>query len=412
MFAQHDLDELMRIGLAKDPEEAVVFTDDVKLPNFICTPNKKARKKFLCKTTHGQGSGGTVLEAKIRSVGEFYERLCLENPDTLKIHNSRYRPGADNEDPRLFACYSDAQFRKGAKEEYLEGLVSSRLDWYPVRDALSVGTTSIPASMVFIYDGFDDGCQVRREQISTGAAFGRKNLKNRAFESGLLEVVERDAYITSYLRKRHLAKITDFPQSVRDLLEYLERYNLAAHVFDITTDMAAPTFMTVTIDETGIGPAVDIGTSSGFACERAVYDSVKESVQARRTSRFLKGMNDRRGKVTDIRTLRDRYYYWYDTGMIRHLDFWLKNPETVRFHNIPEYAGSIDEVKSIMSDRGYHVYTADIATGEISGAGFEALKVVVPELHPLYLDESAKSLYSVHAGTIPDDSSLKPQPFT
>jgi hypothetical protein len=54
----------------------------------------------------------------------------------------------------------------------------------------------------------------------------------------------------------------------------------------------------------------------------------------------------------------------------------------------------------------------DITLPEIKRNGFETLKIVIPELHPLYLDEGAKSLYSVHYGEIKDDPTLKPHPVT
>ncbi len=60
----------------------------------------------------------------------------------------------------------------------------------------------------------------------------------------------------------------------------------------------------------------------------------------------------------------------------------------------------------------YNIFVADITLPPIKNKGFEVLKVIVPELHPLYLDERAKALYSVHHGTIKDDKTLKPHPLT
>jgi hypothetical protein len=65
-----------------------------------------------------------------------------------------------------------------------------------------------------------------------------------------------------------------------------------------------------------------------------------------------------------------------------------------------------------MKDRGFHIYVADLTLPKIRAHGFEVKKVVIPELHPLYLDERAKALYSVHHGRINDDPTLKPHPIT
>ena len=410
---QHDwgssLDFLMRIGLADRPRESYVFTDEPKrLLNFLCLPNDDARRRLRCEGVYGHGSGMSEDEAGVRAAGEFYERLCLENPDQSKIVNGSFAEG-ECEDPRLFACYSEGQY--GNRGEHLARLLRSKLDWYPAYDALNQRATRIPASLVFLYPDFREECEVRREQISTGAAFRRKDGSGAAFESGLLEAVERDAFMTAYLTRREVARVYDFPPHIQELLEYFDRYELYPHVFDITTDLSVPTFMTITLDRTGVGPAVNIGASSAYRYEDAIYDSIKESVQARGTSRFLWHM--RKGvRVGEIRTLQDRYYYWYGTDMIRHLDFWLGGDKRIRFSNLPEYSKSVEDTKSVLAEAGFHVYAADMSVAEVSGAGFEAVKVVVPELHPLYLDERAKSLYSAHAGTVPDDNSLKPHPFT
>ena len=73
---------------------------------------------------------------------------------------------------------------------------------------------------------------------------------------------------------------------------------------------------------------------------------------------------------------------------------------------------SLSDAVGKIRDRGYHLFVADVTLPEIRAEGFEALKVVIPELHPLYLDERAKSLYSAHHGEIQEDGSLKPHPFT
>ena len=59
-----------------------------------------------------------------------------------------------------------------------------------------------------------------------------------------------------------------------------------------------------------------------------------------------------------------------------------------------------------------NIFIADITIPQIKTNGFEVVKVIIPELHPLYLDEEAKALYSVHHGEIKEDKTLKPHPFT
>ncbi len=71
---------------------------------------------------------------------------------------------------------------------------------------------------------------------------------------------------------------------------------------------------------------------------------------------------------------------------------------------------TLEQAKHAILDRGFHIYVADVTLPELKQAGFEVLRVVVPELHPLYLTEANKMLYSVHHGEIPNDPSLPPHP--
>jgi hypothetical protein len=64
-----------------------------------------------------------------------------------------------------------------------------------------------------------------------------------------------------------------------------------------------------------------------------------------------------------------------------------------------------------LRELGYHVLVADITLPEIAHAGFEVLKVVIPELHAPYLDERARTRYSVRHGLIARDACLAPHPF-
>ena len=269
----------------------------------------------------------------------------------------------------------------------------------------------LPAQLIYLNSDFNDGLMLRREQITTGAAFNKKNNDNLAFKAGFLEVIERDAYITSYLTKRKIPEIKNFPKIIQNMIEYLDRYKLKCHVFDITTDLNVPTFMTITIDDTGIGPAVDVGTSSGYDYTDTIYHSIKESIQARRVSRFLKETGFYSVTNDVVKTMQDRYYYWYEVNKIKDLNFWLNNNDKISYDRLPTYSKSLQETKSIFSEKNYHIYVADITIDELKCVGFEVLKVIIPELHPLYLDERAKSLFSIHGGIISDDITLKPHPF-
>lgn len=49
---------------------------------------------------------------------------------------------------------------------------------------------------------------------------------------------------------------------------------------------------------------------------------------------------------------------------------------------------------------------------ELEEKGFEGKKVLIPKIHPLFLDENARALYSEHYGELKYDEKLKPHPIS
>jgi ribosomal protein S12 methylthiotransferase accessory factor len=404
------LNKLSKNGLSEEVYEAVKFNDEPKIPTYLCVPNKEARKRYFLDDVYGCGISLNPTVAKIKAVAEFLERLAIFNPKGQNLIKKRYVKELCV-DPRLFIHYSDIQM-KSHKQRYGK-LESGRYLWSSAVDYLTKKKVLVPAQLLYLSQIFREEVRIVPEQITTGAAFA-KNPK-AAFESGFLEVIERDAFMISYLTKRKLTRIINFPDEINNVINYLKRYYIDIFVFDVTTDLKIPTFMTIAVDKRGFGPAISTGMKSGFNAEDVISGSILESIQARRQARFTKEMEGNKFKFPkeyEIGSKLDRYFYWYPTKMIKHLDFWLKNDNTINFSKIPDYASSLNVGIEQLRDRGYHILYADISLNEIKKLGFVVGKVLIPELQPLYLSETSKVLYSIHGGNIRPSKNLKPHPFT
>ncbi len=395
------LDRLSNNGLSENPCEVVKFNDEPKIPTYVCLPNKHAQTTYLCNGAYGLGSALNPTPAKIKSIAEFLERLAIFNPQRKLFKKSKYIERSCT-NPFLFARYSNIK----AELENSTFLWSHAIS-YPDKKKIFV-----PAQSIYISDMFKYETKLASEYITTGAAFG--NNFNDVLEGGLLEVVERDAFIISYLTKRKLNRIVHFSDKINSIINYLKYYYLDVFVYDITTNLRIPSFMTITVDRTGYGPAISVGLKAGFDNENTIFGSILESVQPRRQFRYNKEMAGDKFKFpteSEIISTTTRYFYWYPTKMIKNLNFWLKNSRTINFTRIPDYASSLKEGVKELKDHGYHIFYADMAQNETRKMGFVVGKVLIPELHPLYISENSKVLYSIHAGNIMPRRALKPHPF-
>jgi thiazole/oxazole-forming peptide maturase SagD family component len=405
------LKDLRKIGLSNPEEEILYITDEPKIPNFITLPNNIAKKDYHSNESYGQGYHPQEGLARIKSIAEYLERLCLDNPLSSQLIHQSFKKEDNLIDPEIFCCYSEEQLED--RNSFIKKSRSDNYLWFEVYDIIHKKRSMIPAQTVFLTGPFNDEFQLRKERISTGAALGKVGTK-RAFNSGLLEAIERDACIYAYLSRKDIPRIVNLDGEPKKLEEYLSRYNLELSVFNAVSDLRAPTAISIVVDRSGIGPAVDVGSASAFTYEEAVSKSILEAVQCRRYTRLFSDIRfpNSAPKENEIFSLDQRFRYWHNLERINDLDLWLKTKNTVSYMSLRSIITNPKEILNELRRRNFNVFVADITLPEIKRKGFEVKKVIVPELHPLYLDERAKALYSLHYGTLKNDQTLKPHPLT
>ena len=411
MYFQSALNSLVGTGLIEEPEGVIYLTDEPKIPAYACFPSRRVKSKYYIINQFGNGFDENRIVAKIKSAGELLERLCLFNPDKRIFFVSKYSSNKDKlVDPESFRCYSGEQL--GDKRQYLKRIRNEEYRWWPVENISTGKNTFIPAQLVFLSLQFSDEFPIRKEMISTGAALGPIG-ENHAFKTGFLESIERDASISAYLKKKHLARVTNLPDEIVETIVYLGRYQLEPYIFDITTDLEIPSSLVVTLDRTGLGPAVCVGASSNFKHKDAIKEALLESIQWRGVSRLIRKFHlTNLPKENEIDSMTRRFFYWYSLERIEDLNFWLESSNKVNYNKLAEGDITEDEAVNKIKSRGYNIFSADITLPEVRKQGFEGKKVIIPELHPLYLDENFRALYSIHYGEIKYNKTLKPHPIS
>ncbi|MBS3081540.1 YcaO-like family protein [Candidatus Pacearchaeota archaeon] len=411
MNTEQVISALHSTGLSSLEEKMPVITDEPKIPGYFCFVSDKAKRKYNVEETFGQGFDLELGKARLKSVAEMLERLCLNNPVNRDLIASRKFFNGRMVDPALFCCYSKEQLPNRDKV-----ILESRKEEYvcmPAKDLFSNQEIFIPNQMIYLSTEYDKEYPLRKEQTSSGAALGPIGT-GFALRGGLLELIERDACISSYLSQRDIPQIIGFDGEIQKLMDYLRRYRLETHILDVTTDIGAPTVIAVIIDRTGIGDAVNLGSRTELEYTSAIRGALLESLQCRGSSRISRQLNGglKDPKEDEIITMSDRFEYWAHLKRIDDILPWLNRSRKVQFEGLRNVTVPFERVLERFREKGFDIYVADITLPEIREAGFEAVKVVVPELLPLYLDERAKALYSVHHGSIPNNPKLKPHPLT
>ena len=348
------------------------------------------------KTKHGtdgniaSGFSFNKEMALIRVLGETAERYCLDNYSSRNVLTSSTKDiKFSHLDPLSIAAFSKNQLKKDSLKKFR---VNSKTQFRWVKGiSLSENKTIFVPSQLITIDRKEEGDKLILNPISTGTAAGL-SLDNTIYR-GICEIIERDGFMISYLNKLPVAKIDLLSiksKTIRKFLEIFNRYNLELVVLDITTDLGVSTFAALTLDRTGLGPAVSVGIKAGLDVIPCIIGAIEESLMTRSWLRDKFVYKDpdykRKGEITDI---ADRAHFWFPINSIKYLDFWLGGKKIKKVQR-KEFSLPVDLLATILrllKEKDIEVVYVDITHPKIKQHGIVVIKVFIPKLQPLYLDE-------------------------
>lgn len=382
------------------PSLTPLLTDEPKIPVYVTRIGN----------TWGQGAHPDAVVAQLKAAAEALERHCLLTPDSDAAVMARYGELEGQLNPADFYCYSRAQTVH--YDQVIEELRQARRYWSPVNDVPSGDTVLVPREFLYLDARSVEESPIRRESISSGSAIGVAG-KQDAFRRALFELIERDAFMGIWLRGEAARRIECTSGAAAELIALLDRYRLECRLFDMRNDLGVPVVLALTVDRTGLGPAVTTGLSGAERYDSAAESAILESLSYRRHTR-LKMMSGDLAEIRDssgIVSAEARIAYWSDLERLKQLPPWTEAPPAVSLRHVSHESCSEEQAVERLVSQGCRVMRTDITSPAARAAGFEAVRVIVPELHPLYLVESAMALHSGRRGSVAANATLPPHPF-
>lgn len=328
--------------------------------------------------------------ALIRVLGEAVERYCLDaykpKPvyiDSIKNIHSSYL------NPLSFAVFSRNQFKKASFRKFKIDK-DTKFNWIK-GISLTNNTPILVPDQLVVMNNENYNEKWILNPISTGAASGLDS--DSTLYRGICEIVERDAFLISYLNKLPSPKIdllSTENEKIKEILGIFDRYRLELIVLDITTDLNIPAYAAITLDKTNLGPAVSVGLKAGLDAEQAILGAIEESLMTRswiRDKFIYKDPNyKRKNKISE---LIDRAHFWFPVSSIKALDFWLKDKviKKVKIKKMELSANSLDLVINLLKQQSMEIIYVDITDKKLKRYGIKVVKMIIPQLQPLYLDE-------------------------
>lgn len=404
-------------GVYKDPH----YNDEPKV--FIYG----AKFKSKWNDNHNIASGFSFNKelALIKVLGEALERYSL---DVYKSHIaivgtiSQINKLGRYLDPQNVSPFSKKQLKQ---KKYGKFIIkkNSRFAWSTGTLLNNNEEILIPSQLISFNHTLIKGEPEILPINSTGTAFGL-NFDDALYRS-ICEIIERDAFMISYLNKLPSPKIDLLSlkdNKINKILKILERYKLDLFVLDLTTDIGVPVFGSLVIDRTGYGPAVSVGLKAGWETRNCIIGAIEESLMSRNWIRDNSSkINYELERIKEIETVEQRAFSWFSTQTIQKLDFWLKNKKVIKVNIKETENNKLDKTLKLLMQNNISIIYKDIAPKVIKKAGFFVIRCLIPELQPLYLDETYvflgnKRLYNVPSklgfiGRNESDLNKIPHPF-
>ncbi len=399
-------------------KKAYHYSDEPKFFQFeavMKNVQKQTDGHLMKKKTAGGASFFSERAALLKCLGESIERhSCTTYKAKNLIQGSYLQMQKNALDPNDIVCFSRNQ-RKEKKISELSFTSSSSFRWIEGKSLHEGKKILIPAQLIFYNYALAKNEKLIYFPISTGAAGG--GCSASAITRGILEIIERDSFMITYLNKLSCYKVDlDLikDKKIRYLVEIASRYKLEFNVIDITTDIGIPTFACIVIDKTGIGSAVLIGLRSNLNTIDAIEGCIEEALHSRDWMRHVHETEYNTFKTNsseEIINLENRGMYWYDKKKIKYLDFWLRQkPKKLKDYSIPiltHHGEILKHLKDVLKNKDYLVYYVDVTIPEVKSTGYKVFKVIIPQLQPLYLDERFRYLGGKRLKQVPINMGYK-----
>lgn len=369
-------------------------------------------------------------EALLTSIGEAVERNCYRHffPDDSITIKSTYRELKDNAiNPLRITGISD-EIRKKSSDIRLRPIIEdTNLTWVQGFSLVYGYSTWIPLQLVtvnpIIQQGFVSGKEtIIRQSVSTGAAVGQG--KSDALYRGICEVIERDAFMITYLNciappKIKLSDLTD--ERLSFIKRQFEKHNLEAFVLRLPTDFPVHSIMVYLRDKKKQSPYFSLGFKTDLDLDTACYGAMKEALNARIANRFTLERVDSldsdpmQRKEYEQSELYTRVHQWLtNPDWVSQIEF-LIGGEEVEVSSLPQFSaatGSFEDKLSFLTsflekENIEAVYVENTTKNlkkacHIGSFSLRSYFVVIPSLQSMHLSEDFACNSGVRLKSVPE----------
>lgn len=274
-----------------------------------------------------------------------------------------------------------------------------KVHWVYAQRLMGHGQVLVPAGMNYLFfSKLHPGEGVFWETSSNGCA--THQTVSRALISALNEVLERDGFLMYWLNglvPRQIDPTSIEDEQVCTWLAELRLANVSVWICDCTTEYGVPIIVTVLRDEVTGG--VDVNASAGFDINRALRKAMIDTMRwglGYVSGSALDEASVRQARA-QVRTMEERRLLWHGGHMRSEIEQFVSGPK-ISFNEFAAQfnTNAFDSVPSIhvrqllfhLRQSGFDGYWTDLTDDVARDAGLCVVRVIAPELMPMYFDDA------------------------
>jgi ribosomal protein S12 methylthiotransferase accessory factor len=339
-----------------------------KLPNVCVVIQDELRRSM------GMARTRAIAERKARA--ESAERMAFEQSRRRELVRASFvELGARAVDPRHVVLYAKDQIKSHRSFKPFDPRAT--YEWFEVRVFPSGEPRLVLADCICP----PRGAGAYTSCSSSGAA--AHLTKARAVQGGLLELVERDAFMVTWLNRlaRPRIRADTLPAELARRVRAIEAEGYAVRVIDMTLDLSPAALLV--LSHPG-APLLACATAASFTREAAIEHALGEAENI-----VYWHLQEGLGSIVapeEVESVMHHGALYKEPANIRHASFLTRGRETtLRDAERRGGANSFDALLEVLARQGREVLVADLRKGnpDVERTAFEVVKVLVPGLVPM-----------------------------
>ena len=235
--------------------------------------------------------------------------------------------------------------------------------------------------------------------------------KSGARLAGMLEIVEREAYMVMWLNQLTLPRIALGDVCARSTqlaraIERCKRYRFNVHALQMCTDAPTHAVCVVLEDLSGVAPRFSFGLKAHRSLPGAIEKAITEALRARTIVRRRPADGAAWNPNTPIAEIGhlERLFYWADGNNTAKLEFLIRGTEV----HVPAATWEADSEEQHLArmvdwckDSGFECVSVPYGTSKKNPTPWHVEMVVMPALQPTYLTERLRQFGGTRWKSLP-----------